>query len=69
MKEFRCDICKRETGEYDLSTLYEKYAPEGIKDICKDCDKELTEVKGAMNIAVDGLRDNWIRKIIKKMIK
>ena len=68
MKNFSCDICKIEVGEYELSTLYEKYQPKGIEHMCKDCNKELGDAKFAMRKAVVALQDNWVRKIIKKMV-
>ena len=68
MKKFTCDICHKETDEYSLGKLYEKYRPEGVEHICSDCDKELTNAKRAMDKAVESLKDNWIKKIIDKMI-
>lgn len=69
MKNFQCDICGKETGEYEIYTLYEKYTPSGVEHVCKDCYNELRDAKVAMSLAIDSLRDNWVMKILKKMVR
>ena len=68
MKKFVCDICGKEVGEYELRELNKQYRSDGMGHICDDCDNELTKAKRAMDNAVEALKDNWIHKIIKKMI-
>jgi len=68
MKLFQCDICKQEISEHDsLSTLYTKYQSEGIQHVCGGCDKELSNIRYALDKAVNDLKTGWMKKIIRRM--
>lgn len=68
MKLNKCDICKKEVGEYQLSTLYQKYQFDDIEHVCSDCEKQITKAQRAIDAAINPIRNHWIKEVLRKMM-
>lgn len=67
MKKFVCDICGKETSQYDLSTLYDYYQIDNIKDVCKYCNNEIRDVILRIDNAIQPIKHNWVKKFIQRL--
>ena len=68
MRLEKCDICGREVKEkYKLTELYDSYKIVGVTDVCPECEEELSEIIARIGNAITGIKENWIRTVIKRM--
>ena len=38
-----CDLCHKKTDKFNLTVLHLKYQQPGIKEICRECNRELDD--------------------------
>ena len=48
----KCDLCGGTCGLHDLTTLLDGYQVDGIKDICRDCERWASKLKGDMLLEI-----------------
>lgn len=68
MKKFECDICQQSVGEYDLTQLYDYYQIQDVKDVCKTCLGEISEVVSRIEKALEGVKSGWVRRTITRLV-
>ena len=69
MKLNKCDVCKKEVGEYSLYSLYEGYQFDGVEHLCSNCNNEMDKARRAIEKAVNPIKVHWLKEVLRKMIK
>ena len=66
----KCDICGIEFDErYKLHALSPEYQCEGIKEVCRACEKRIDEVIRKVDQAMAPIRVSWVRRIIMRILE
>ena len=72
MKRFQCDVCGLLVGEYKLIQLLDSYQIKEkphplIEHVCGDCKEQLEKSCTNINIALEPIKNSWMKEIILKL--
>ena len=66
----KCDVCGQEFADrHNLITLYRWYQSDTIKDVCGDCQKQISITINKVETAMLPIKTHWVKQIIQKMVK
>lgn len=66
----KCDVCGKEFDDrFNLTELYGQYQSPEVKEVCQKCRRRIEEVVDKVNMAMNPIKQNWIKDIIQRMMK